>query len=98
MEILGDFQGAVGTVGNLLLVFHGFHGPAFSTALRRRSWLGGWEATDHVRAVADRHGAVQVLMDGHRTARQRTPEAALFQLPVLIGHGHRVVLDRKSVV
>lgn len=28
-----DFQGAVGRVGNLLLVFHAFHGPVISTAL-----------------------------------------------------------------
>jgi hypothetical protein len=28
-----DFQGAVGRVGNLLLVFHAFHGPGISTAL-----------------------------------------------------------------
>jgi hypothetical protein len=29
-----DFQGAVGTVENRLWVFHGFHGPGISTALR----------------------------------------------------------------
>jgi hypothetical protein len=28
-----DFQGAVGRVENLLLVFHAFHGPVISTAL-----------------------------------------------------------------
>src|SRR5258708_35913731 len=28
-----DFQGAVGRVGNLPLVFHSFHGPGISTAL-----------------------------------------------------------------
>jgi len=28
-----DFQGAVGRVGNLLSVFHAFHGPGISTAL-----------------------------------------------------------------
>lgn len=28
-----DFQGAVGRVGNLFLVFHAFHGPGISTAL-----------------------------------------------------------------
>src|SRR5437764_499124 len=33
--LLRDFQGAVGAVKNRFLVFHGFHGPAFSTALRR---------------------------------------------------------------
>src|SRR5579863_2612102 len=31
---LRDFQGAVESVGNLPLVFHAFHGPAISTALR----------------------------------------------------------------
>ena len=30
---LGDFQGAVGNVGNRSLVFHVFHGPGISTAL-----------------------------------------------------------------
>ena len=30
--VLRDFQGAVGSVGNLGLVFHAFHGPAISTA------------------------------------------------------------------
>jgi hypothetical protein len=32
--LLRDFQGAVGSVGNLLSVFHAFHGPGISTALR----------------------------------------------------------------
>ena len=31
-----DFQGTVGTVENLLLVFHGFHRPVFSTASLHR--------------------------------------------------------------
>ena len=31
---LRDFQGAVDTGGNLGLVFHRVHGPAFSTAFR----------------------------------------------------------------
>ena len=30
-----DFQGPVGRVGNLLSVFHSFHGPVISTALGR---------------------------------------------------------------
>ena len=66
----GDFQGAVGTVGNLLLVFHGLHGPAFSTALRFCWLVIGVIAADHVRSVADRHGRVQVLMDGNRATGQ----------------------------
>jgi len=33
-RVLGDFQGAVGNVGNRSLVFHVFHGPGISTALR----------------------------------------------------------------
>jgi hypothetical protein len=31
---VGDFHGAVGNVGNRSLVFHVFHGPGISTALR----------------------------------------------------------------
>src|SRR5439155_7425230 len=33
-RVLRDFQGAVGSVENLGLVFHAFHGPSISTALR----------------------------------------------------------------
>jgi hypothetical protein len=33
-RFLRDFQGTVGSVGNLLLVSHAFHGPGISTALR----------------------------------------------------------------
>lgn len=33
-RFLRDSQGTVGSVENLLLVFHAFHGPAISTALR----------------------------------------------------------------
>ena len=33
-RFLRDFQGTVESVGNLSLVFHAFHGPGISTALR----------------------------------------------------------------
>jgi len=33
-RFLRDFQVAVERVGNLSLVFHAFHGPGISTALR----------------------------------------------------------------
>jgi len=36
-----DFQGPVGRVGNLHLVFHSLHGPAISTALGQRQKLRG---------------------------------------------------------
>jgi hypothetical protein len=36
---LGDFQGAVGNVGNRSLVFQIFHGPGISTALAQRPHL-----------------------------------------------------------
>jgi hypothetical protein len=39
--VLRDFQGAVGSVGNLLSVFHAFHGPGISTALRPCYRKGG---------------------------------------------------------
>ncbi len=35
-RLLRDFQGAVGNVKNLYLVFHVFHGPGISTASRIR--------------------------------------------------------------
>ena len=92
-----DFQGAVGTVGNLLLVFHGFHGPVFSTALRFRCLPGRRKSADHVGAVADRHIAVQVFMDGDRTSGQGTAKATLFQLPVLISDGDGVVLGHHAL-
>ena len=68
---LRDFQGAVETVGNRFVVFHGLHGPAFSTALRelfRAGWAnlaGGRVAADNVWPIADRHVSIQMLMDRH---------------------------------
>ena len=38
---LRDFQGAVERVGKLLLLFHAFHGPGISTALRPCYRKGG---------------------------------------------------------
>ena len=97
--LLRDFQGTGGTGENLLLVFHGFHGPAFSTALRflvGGSWAnlaGGRVAADHMRSVPDRHCPIQMIMDGDRAAGQRTAKPALLQLPVPICNRDRVVLD-----
>jgi len=87
-----DFQGAVGTEGNLPLVFRGFHGPAFSTALRVCR-----EAAHHMRPVADGEVPVQMLVDGHRRAGQRIAKAALFQLPALFAHSHGVVLGHHAL-
>src|ERR1700692_1215487 len=74
-----DFQGTVGAVGNLVLFFHGFHGPAFSTALFGGGLLKRMSTTvepaDHMRAVADRHGSVQVFVNGYGAAGQRAAEA-----------------------
>ena len=100
---LRDFQGTVGTVGNRFVVFHGFHGPAFSTALRelfragRARLAGGRVAAHHVRPIADRHVPIQMLMDGHRAARQRTAKPALLQLPVALGNGDGVVLGHHAL-
>ena len=58
----GDFQGAVGVAGSLGLVFRSFQGPVFSTAFRITS--------DDVGAVSNRHGLIQVFMDGDDLARQ----------------------------
>src|SRR5947208_16961746 len=64
-----DFQGVVGTGGNLFSVFAGFHSSVFSTAL-----LGvcEWpaliiESSHHMRAIAQRHPPVQMLVNRHRT-------------------------------
>ena len=56
-------------MGNRFVVFHGLHGPVFSTALRLvgvgvARLTGGGVAADHVRTIADRHGPIQMLLDG----------------------------------
>jgi len=38
---LRDWQGAVGRVENLILVFQAFHGPGISSGFRRRYWNRG---------------------------------------------------------
>ena len=93
-----DFQGAVGTGENLLLVFNGFHGPAFSTALRlfADGPAGSRVAAEHVRSIPDRHRPIQMLMNGHRTAGQRTAEPALLQLPVPVCNRDHIVLGHHA--
>ena len=61
-----------------------FHGSVFSTAY-------------HVRSVADRDGAIEMLMDGDRLARQCVPPTSLVELPPLVPDGNRVVLAHHSV-
>ena len=80
-RVMRDFQGAVGTGGNLLLVFAGFHSSVFSTALL---WVGfhEWpplpiEAPHHVRPLAQRHASIEMFMDGNRATRQRAAETSL---------------------
>lgn len=52
--VLRDFQEAVGSVENLGLVFHAFHGPGISTALRLRYRNGGsGDCTLHCRSSRD---------------------------------------------
>src|SRR5690349_11068764 len=80
-----DFQGSVGAGGNLLLVFTGFHTPAFSTALfwtwveQRRSLTV--EAPHHVWAEPDGDVPIQVLVDRYRAPSQGTAESRLVDLP-----------------
>jgi hypothetical protein len=98
----GDFQGAVGTVGNLGLVFHRFHGPVFCTALRFRfGWGGGLSiravAAHHVRAESDGYGRIQMLVNGHGTSGQGMAKPGLFQLPVSIGNRYGVVLGHHAL-
>ena len=101
IPVFRDFQGAVGTVENRCLVFRGFHGPGFSTALGLglgldRLTLGG-VAADDVRAEADGYGLIQVLVDGHGAAGQGASKAALLQLPVAIADRYGVVLVHHSL-
>src|SRR5207244_12654199 len=69
-----DFQGSVGAGENLLLVFAGFHAPAFSTALRGRTparqlFSRAAVSSHHVRTEPDRHGFIQMFVDGHQIGR-----------------------------
>src|SRR6266852_4049176 len=96
-----DFQGSVGAGGNLLLVFAGFHAPAFSTAL-----FGGFAdqlfaraaiAPYYMRSVADRDGFIQAFMNRDRTSRQAVAESCFVDLPPPVLDGHRVVLFHHSL-
>ena len=80
-----DFQGSVGAGENLLLVFAGFHAPAFSTALFS-TWVDepfslAVIAPHHVGTEPDRDVAVQVLVDRYRAPGQRAAEPRLIDLP-----------------
>ena len=100
---LRDFQGAVETVGNRFVVFHGLHGPAFSTALRelfRAGWAnlaGGRVAADNVWPIADRHVSIQMLMDRHGAAGQRAAKPALLQLPIALRDRDGIVLGHHAL-
>src|SRR3954453_2979669 len=78
-----DFQGVVGSGGNLVSVCTGFHSSVFSTALVglcERPPLA-IEPSHHMRAVAQRHPPVQMFVNRHRTTGQRAAEARLLDLP-----------------
>src|SRR5207237_2358217 len=86
------FQGAVGAVGNLGLVFHGFHGTVFSTAFGWFQRAAGLRiASHHMGTEANRHRAVQVLVNGYGPIRQAVAPAAFLDLPAAIFDGDRVV-------
>jgi hypothetical protein len=75
--LLRDFQGTVGAVGNRFVVFHGFHGPVFSTARRSRLRLGAPQgigvigvSAHHMRTIPNRNRSIQVLVDRYRAAGQ----------------------------
>jgi hypothetical protein len=70
-----------GAVENRVLVFQG---SVFSTA-------------HYMRAVANRDGAIQVLMNGHGLACQRVTPAGFIELPPLIANRYRVVLAHDPV-
>src|SRR6478609_5802021 len=91
-----DFQGSVGAGGNLLLVFAGFHAPAFSTALfgclADQLLARAAIAPHYMRPVTDRDGFIQVFMDRYGTARQAVAESCFVDLPPPVLDCHRVVL------
>src|SRR5712692_4611764 len=94
-RLVRDFQGSVGAGENLLLVFAGFHAPAFSTALFRVCWdqLVSFpvKTAHHVRPVTDRDRRIQMLVDGYRTPGQSVAKLRLLDLPYPVPNGHRVV-------
>src|ERR1035441_4015504 len=89
-----DFQGSVEAGGNLLLVFAGFHAPAFSTALlgcrADQLFSRGAIAAHYVRAVADRDGSIQVFVDRYRASRQAVAESCFVDLPPPVSNCHGV--------
>src|SRR5450759_616509 len=82
--------------GSLLLVFAGFHAPAFSTSLFRcradQLFSLAAIAPHYVRSVTDRHGFIQMFVDRYRTSRQRVAESCFADLPRTVPDCHRVVL------
>jgi hypothetical protein len=58
---LRDFQGAVGSVGNLGLVFHAFHHPGISTAPRSRYPNAGGSGTCILHCRSSRDLAACIL-------------------------------------
>ena len=99
--LLRDFQGRVEAGENLLLVFAGFHAPAFSTALavaRLRPRLTQLiESAHHVGAVADRDLPIQVFMDGYRASCQRAPKSCFADLSAAISDGYGIVLGHRPL-
>jgi hypothetical protein len=68
-----DFQGRVGTGGNLGLVFAGFHAPAFSTALFGvNRFTVRSESSHYMGAESYRYTSIQMFVDRHGGARQWT--------------------------
>ena len=93
---LRDFQGSVGSGGNPLLVFTGFHAPVFSTA----SWFGRADELRSrpvkppydMRSEPDRHRLIQMLVDRDRATSQSVAKGSLVDLPRPVRDRHRVVL------
>ena len=85
-------------MGNLLLVFHRFHGSAFSTALGFRQCVSvAVIVAHHMRPIAGRNRFVQVFMDGYRATGQRVPPAGRIDLPDLVLQGERVVFRHAAL-
>src|SRR5437667_12779838 len=79
------FQGAVGAVGNLGLVFHGFHGTVFSTAFGWFQRAAGLRiASHHMGTEANRHRDVQALVNGYGADRTAVAAAGVLALRAAI--------------
>lgn len=92
-----DFQGGVGSGGNLLLVFAGFHASAFSTALRADVFVQWPSAAPRSHAFRNvtkpRHPGVR---ESSACNRPVCRESGFLDLPYPLADRHRIILCHGS--